>query len=253
MGQRTTGMPMASGSGLVKPASFDSILTASRAGLPKPALDEINTIEKELAATSDSTKMAANFLRIAHIWEINKFSPAAAYFGAKAAKLENSEKKLNFAGQFFLELMHSDGNPEAMQLWEANEAIACFKRSLEIDPGNDSTKVLLASTYIDGTGETMQGVQMLLALTREKPDYLPANLLLGRLAIKSGQFDKAIKRYEGILQKYPDNSEALYFMAEAYKGKGDKQKAIELFEKCKKIVNKPDFTRDIDKYINSFK
>lgn len=251
--ERPTGMPMGGGGGTVKAASFDSILAASRAALPQTASGELANIEKELAAIHDSSKMAAIFVRMAHVWEINKFQPVAAYYGAKAAKLENSQKKLNFAGQFFLDLMHGDSISQSVQLWEANEAIECFKRSLEIEPDNDTTKLLLASTYIDGTGETMQGVQMLLALTREKPDNLPANLLLGRLAVKSGQFDKAIKRFEGILAKYPDNSEALYFMAEAYKGKGDKQKAIELFEKCKKIVNKPEFSREIDQYINSFK
>jgi len=251
LSERPTGMPP--GSNPMKTASFDSVLAASKAALPKEASDELNNIEKELAATHDSSRMAAVFLKLAHLWDVNKFQPVAAYYGAKAAKLENSEKKLNFAGQFFLDLMRRDDVSPSMQLWEANEAIECFKRSLEINPDNDTTKLLLASTYIDGTGETMQGVQMLLALTREKPDYLPANLLLGRLAVKSGQFDKAITRLEGILKKYPDNSEALYFLAEAYKGKGDKQKAIELFEKCKKIVNKPEFTKEVDQYINSFK
>lgn len=250
-GQRTTGAT--SGANTMKPASFDSVLASSRSQLPKTAADELKTIENELTATRDSSRMAAVFLRMAHIWEINKFQPVAAYYGAKAAKLENSEKKLNFAGQFFMDLLHEAGVSESMQLWEANEAIACFKRSLELDPNNDTTKIMLAAAYVDGTGETMQGVQLLLSLTRQKPDNLPANLLLGKLAVRSGQFDKAIKRFEMILNKYPDNSEALYFMAEAYKGKGDKQKAIELFEKCKRIVNKPEFSKEVDEYINSFK
>jgi cytochrome c-type biogenesis protein CcmH/NrfG len=111
----------------------------------------------------------------------------------------------------------------------------------------------LAASFIEGTGETMQGVQMLLSITREKPDNVPANLMLGRLAIQSGQFDKAVQRFETVLKSEPENTEALYFLAEAYKGKGNKQKAIELFEKCKKIVNNPEFNRDIDQYINSFK
>ncbi len=233
-------------------ASPDSLLAAARKELPEHAATEIAAVEKEIAAKRDSAAMSADFVRLAKLWQEHKNLPIAAYYHAKAAKLENSEKNLNFAGQFFLNLMHEAQSPE-MQIWEAREAAACFQRSLELNPENDTVKMALAATYIEGTGETMQGVQLLLGVTREKPDNVPANLMLGRLSIQSGQFDKAIGRFETVLKTEPKNTEALYFLAEAYKGKGDKEKAIELFEKCKQIVNRPEFSKDIDEYINSFK
>lgn len=240
------------GPNTMEPASFDSILSASRKQLPKAAAEEVTKLENELTAIRDSSRMAEVFIHLAHVWETNKHKPVAAYYGAKAAKLDNSEKKLNFAGQFFLELMHEAGSP-SVALWEVQEAKDCFERALAINPGNDTTKLALATCYIEGTGETMQGVQLLLGITREKPNHIPANMMLGRLAIQSGQFDKAIQRFETVKKKEPKNAEATYFLAEAYKGKGNKQKAIELFEECKKIVNKAEFSRDIDQYINSFK
>jgi hypothetical protein len=45
----------------------------------------------------------------------------------------------------------------------------------------------------------------------------------------------------------------MYFLAESYKGKGNTATAIELFEECKKLVNNPEFSREIDQYIISFK
>lgn len=243
---------MAPGPNTVKAASFDSIYAASLKQLPKTAVDSVSAIENGIKAMRDSSRMASSFLQLAHIWDVNNKPAVAAYFGALAAKLENSEKKLNFAGQFFLELMHDAGS-QSVQLWEAQEAVDCFKRSLAINPANDTTKIALATGYIEGTGETMQGVQLLLGITREKPENLPANMMLGKMAIQSAQYDKAIKRLEDLLKIYPNNAEAMYFLAEAYKGKGDKQKAIELFEQCKKIVNKKAFSEDVDKYINSFK
>lgn len=236
----------------VKAASVDSILTASRKNLPEHAVEEIEVIENELKAMHDSSRMASVFMRLAKTWQQHKQLPAAAYFYAKAAKLENSEKNLNFAGQFFLDLIHDAGSQE-VAAWEAREAVDCFQRALAINPDNDTTKMALAASYIEGTGETMQGVQLLLGITREKPDNVPANLMLGRLSIQSGQFDKAIQRFETVLKTEPKNTEAMYFLAEAYKGKGNKEKAIELFKQTKKIVNNPDFSRDIDQYINSFK
>lgn len=242
----------AQGPNTMKPASFDSILNVSRKQLPKTAVDTITTIENELAATRDSSRMAAVFIRLSKVWERNNMLPVAAFYNAKGAKLENSSKSLTFAGQLFLQLMERESD-RSMQLWEAEEAISCLEPSQKLDTANEETKLALATAYIEGTSQPMQGVQMLLAITREKPDDVPANLLLGRMSIQSGQYDKAIGRFETVLKKEPENKEALYFLAQAYEGKGDKTRAIELLEKCKRLVNNAEFSKDIDQQINSLK
>ncbi len=236
----------------MQPASFDSIETAARKALPEHATGEVAAVEKEISTLKDSAAMAPIYWKLGKVWQEHKQFPVAAYYYAKSAKLENSEKNLNFAGQLFLDLMQRGGSP-AVTVWEAQQSIACFQRSLDLNPKNDTVKMALAAALIEGAGETMQGVQLLLGITRERPDDIPANLMLGRLAIQSGQFDKAVGRFETVLKQEANNTEAMYFLAEAYKGKGEKQKAIELFEKCKKIVNNPEFEKEIDNYINSFK
>ena len=196
--------------------------------------------------------MAAVFGRLAKVYEHAKVMAPAAYYNGLEAKLENSEKKLTFAGQFFLQLMESESSP-SVQAWEAGEAAVLFERSLKINADNEDTKLGLATAYIEGTGEPMRGVQILLAITHEKPDDVPANMLLGRMSIQSGQFDKAIGRFETVLRSEPKNKEALFFLAQAYEGKGDKAKAIQLFEECKKVVDDPGFSKEIDQKINLLK
>ncbi len=240
------------GPNTMKAASFDSILTASRKQLPKTVADSVLFIENELAAIRDSSRMAVVFTKLSGVWERNKQYPVGVFYRAMAAKLESSEKKLTFAAQLFLELLEHEGN-RAIQLWEASEAISCLELSLKIDSTNEEAKLAMASAYIQGTEQPMVGVQMLLAITREKPDDVPANMLLGRMSIQSGQYEKAIKRFETVLKTEPNNKEALYFLAQAYEETGNKQKAIELLEKCKMVVNNPEFSRDIDQHINSLK
>ena len=243
---------MAQGPNTMKPASFDSIVTASKKQLPKTVADTVLSMENELAAVRDSSQMAVVFSRLSKVWERAGQLPVAAFYGAKSAKLENSGKSLTFAGQIFLQLMENERSP-SVQMWEAREAVSCLEKSLKADPDNEDTKLALATGYIEGTGEPMRGVQILLAITREKPDDIPANMLLGRMSIQSGQFDKAVARFEGVLKIEPENKEALYFLAQAYEGKGDKRKAIELLEKCKQVVNNPEFSKEIDQHINSLK
>ena len=243
---------MAQGPNTMKPASFDSLLAASTRLLPKTAADTVKTIENELAAIRDSSRMASVFVRLSAVFERNRQYPIAAYFTGKSAKLEKSGKKLTFAGQLFLQLMQDEHSP-SVQMWEAQEAASCLEQSLKIDSTNEDTKLALASAYIEGTGEPMRGVLILRGITNEKPDDIPANMLLGRMSIQSGQFDKAVKRFETVLKQEPDNSEAVYFLAQTYEGLGNKEKTIELLERCKKLVNKEEFSKEIDRKINSLK
>ncbi len=252
MQRPNSGGMVAQSPGAATAISFDSILNASRRMLSAGASDSVLKLEKELTSVHDSTKMIPLFVSLSKVWEHSKQLPLAAYYGAKVAKLENSEKKLTFAGQFYLQLMENESSA-SLQAWEAGEAVRCLEQSLKINPDNEETKLALATGYIEGTGEPMRGVQILLAITREKPDDIPANMLLGRMAIQSGQFDKAITRFEVVLKLEPQNKEALFFLAQAWEGKGDKNKAIELLEKCKKIVNDPAFSGEIDQKINSLR
>lgn len=233
------------------PASFDSILLAARQELPEHAAEEIKTIENKLSAISDSSRMAVVFDTLGKLWLQHKQPQIAAFYFLQEGKLENSEKKLTFAAQLFLDLARK-AQSESTQAWTGQMAIEGFDRALKLNPGNDTTKVNLAECYI-GTGETMQGVMLLRDVTEKNPDNIPANLILGQQGIVSGQFDKAIGRFEKVLKAEPENLEALLGMAEAHKNRGDKQTAITLLEKAKQIMNNPDFNKDVDDYIKTFK
>lgn len=234
-----------------EPASFDTLLVAARKQLTQHGKDEVHKIEDSIAKSNDGAASAPLYRSLALVWQEHKQFPIAAYYYAQEAKLENSEKKLNFAAQLFLDLARKS-HDEAEQAWEGQMAIEGFKAALAINPNNDTTNLNLAECYI-GTGQTMQGVVILRDLTIKNPDNAAANLLLGQQGIVSGQFDKAIARFEKVLKVEPKNVEAILGQAEAYKNKGDKAKAIELLEQSKKVMNNPAFSKDIDQYINTFK
>lgn len=235
----------------VTPASTDSIYAASLRALPEHAREEVRQLNFRMLEMKDSADMVPVFEELAQLWNKHKQAPMAAWNTAKAAHLAGSEKKLNFAGQIFLDLMHEAPNA-SMQAWEAQGAIDCLKEAMKLNPDNDTTKLALAAAYIEGTGEPMSGISILRDMVAKNPDHIPANLMLGRLSITSGQFDKAVTRLEHVLTLDQNNREALYFLGEAYKGLGNKEKAVEQFRKLEKLVNNPDFTKDLEAYINTF-
>lgn len=236
----------------VAPADSDSIIIAAFAALPEHARTEAEELRGNADVSSNTHKIAEYDTKLAQLLQQHKQLAAATYYYTKAAKLENSEKSLNFAARLNSELLQSAESP-SVRAWAAQEAITAFEQSLQLNPDNDTVKMALAACYIDGTSNPMQGIQLLLGITRKEPNNVPANLMLGQLSIRSGQMDKAQERFEKVISVEPDNTEALYFLAEVYKANGNKEKAIELLEKCKKIVNNEAFSKDIDDYIKSFK
>lgn len=216
--------------------------------LPDTAKTRVENLTK--AYQNQATPIACKDL--AEFWEAHDDLTAAANYYKKGAILENTEKSLTFAGQLLLVLMQRTQD-QAIRTWQAKEAIDCFSRVLEKNPSNNDTKIALATCYTEGTGETMKGVTLLREVTASDSTHIAANVILGKLAIQSGQFDKAERRLAMVVSRQPDNTEAMYFLAEAYKGLGQKEKAVEWFEKCKKLVNNPDFSAEIDRYMQSMK
>jgi len=234
-----------------KEASFDSILLATKKQMPQHVLAEIQAIDQKISTIQDSVQMAPRFQEYAKIWREHKQLPVAAFYYSLAAKLEKSEKNLNFAAQLFLDLARNEHNEE-VQNWEVNGAIAAFQNSLSVNPENDTTRIGLAECYF-GTGEAMKGVALIKEITKKDPEHVQANMLLGQQGLVSGQYEKAQQRFETVLKREPKNMEGMLGLAEAYKGQGQKEKAIALLETCKKTVNKPEFSKDVDNYIKTFK
>jgi tetratricopeptide (TPR) repeat protein len=172
------------------------------------------------------------------------------YYTGQAAKLENSQKSLTFAAQFFLDGVRQQDNPD-LKKWMAIEAKELFERALQLSPDNDSLKIGLGSCYLFGNiSETpMQGIQMIMEVANRDPNNMYAQFMLGMGGLISGQLDKAIERLSKVAQSEPGNLEAVLMLAEAYERKGDKANAIKWYEVSKKNIGNPDIVKDITERI----
>jgi lipopolysaccharide biosynthesis regulator YciM len=234
-----------------KEASFDSVLLAAKKTMPQHVLAELMEVDKKIALLQDSVQMVPLLEQYGHIWQEHKQLAVAAFYYSLAAKLEKSEKKLNFAARLFLELAREEHNA-GVQAWEVNRAISTFNTNLQLNPDNDTAKLGLAECYF-GSGEAMKGVALVKEILQKDPEHIQGNLMLGQQGLVSEQYAKAQQRFETVLKRDPKNLEGMLGLAEAYKGQGQKDQAVTLLEQCKRIINKPEFTKDVDNYIKSFK
>jgi tetratricopeptide (TPR) repeat protein len=141
-----------------------------------------------------------------------------------------------------------------LRVWMANEANDLFTRSLKLNPDNDSTIIGQGSTFFFGvSGAPMEGIMKIRAIAEENPNNVFAQFMLGFGGMVSGQNDKAIERFLKVIQLDPNNSEAIFLLAELYERGGDKKKAVEWYEQGKKFVENPELKKALDEKIKSLK
>lgn len=229
-------------------------------GLLKPSQAlYINKLENDITRGDVQTQQIKNYYSLSTFWKdsVKLFEPYAFYL-FKAAKLENSEKNLTFAAQIFLDAERSEHDP-AKLIWETNTAIELFENALKINPENPDLKIGLGSCYIFGTGrngdpqQTMKGIVEVLSVVRKDSTNLKAQFVLGVGGLVSGQYDKAINRFMKVIDREPNNIEAIAFLADAYAAKGEKQNAIKWYNVSKRLANNPIYSKEVDERIKTLR
>jgi len=97
---------------------------------------------------------------------------------------------------------------------EAVEAIEKVEepKNLSLD-----AKVARAVEMIEGGTESpMEAIMLLREVIQEDPNHMEANYWLGEFSMMSGQFEKAVERFEKVLKMQPDNLAYCLKLADAY-------------------------------------
>jgi len=229
---------------------IDTFIINRKAGLSSLAILKLDSLDKLPAGLAKSSALAAFWRDSAKVYE-----PFLFYEG-EAAKLDNSEKNLNFAAQLFLEALRAEPD-RAKQEWETAQAIDLFQRAINVNPQNDDLRLGLGSCYIFGYSrsadpqQTLKGIQEILTVSRKDSNNMKAQLLLGVGGMVSGQYDKALIRFNRVVKQQPNNLEAIAYMADAYAATGNKAEAIKWYNISKRLANNPHYSEEADKRIKS--
>ena len=132
------------------------------------------------------------------------------------------------------------------------KANTSYTNALALDSTNVDAKTGLGITIVNGMGMPMQGIAMLLDVVKKDPKNLKANMSLGTFAIKSGQFDKAITRFNDIIAIKP-SPDAYFYLGTAYENLGKNAEAIQAFTESKKLAANPTLSKFIDDKILELK
>lgn len=243
-----------SADGVTKPFEINAFISELKKDLTPSQSAYLTSLEDALTRGDLVIQRKLNFQALSDFWRdsARSFLPYIYYQGEKA-KLENSEKNLNFAAHSMLEELRGVSNP-GLKSWMANEANDLFLRSLKINPNNDSTIIGQGSTFFFGaSGAPMEGIMKIRTVAEKDPNNVFAQFMLGYGGMISGQTDKAADRFKKVIELDPDNTEAVFLLAELYERAGKKKEAVEWYEKGLKNVKNPELVKALEEKIKTLK
>jgi tetratricopeptide (TPR) repeat protein len=228
--------------------NMDTEIATAKKGFADNTNKMILQLEKELSDLSGNEKE----LKIKELAEVyannNQFTVAALYYLSGSA---DDAKEYILAAEAFRKAYKNISDSSLMPTL-IEKATTCFQSALEKDPNNLDAKSGLGSCIVDAGQNPMQGIQLLLAVVKVDSLNLNANLNLGLFSMKSGQFDKAIKRFETVAKLKP-NAEIYGMLADAYEQTGNNEAAIAALKKAKAYIIDKDILVNIDNYIKNLK
>jgi len=235
--------------------SADSILFHAKEILNPAQIQWMNDLEQSVIRGDVKKQKLDVFHQLAHFWKDSAriFEPYA-WYEAEAARLENSEKSLTFAAHLILENLRNEESDQ-LKRWKALQAKDLFERSLRINDKNDSTIVGLGACYIFGNiaENPMEGILKVRQVVEKDSTNIFAQMVLGQGSLMSGQYDRAIDRFEKVLALQPVNLEAILLMAEVFERKEDKANAIKWYSKALPLALNPAMRSALEKRINELK
>lgn len=235
----------------VNDITTDSILFHVKETLKPDQIKWMNDLEQSVIRGDVKKQKLEVYHQLAHFWKDSAriFEPFA-WYEAEAARLENSEKSLTFAAHLFLENLRNEEN-ERLKKWKALQAKDLFERSLRINDQNDSTIVGLGACYIFGNiaDNPMEGILKVRQVVEKDSTNIYAQMVLGHGSLLSGQYDRAIGRFEKVATLQPENLEAILMLAEVYERKADKTNAIKWYSSALPLATNPAMKTALEKRI----
>ncbi|MBK7965744.1 MAG: tetratricopeptide repeat protein [Bacteroidetes bacterium] len=205
----------------------EDLLRSAKAALDSNSLQALEVIEK--ASSQSNNKDTALLDSIGRIWDRNGIPAASAIWFERKAEIVKSEASfLDAAYRYFDSFrMAKDSTVQSLLV---GKAITNYEKVLEINPNNLNAKTDLGACYADGTSEPMKGIMLLRDVVTADPNHEMAQYNLGMLSVKSGQLDKAIERFQKVLEINPERTEMNFYLGQVHLQKGDTAAAIQAYE-----------------------
>ncbi len=229
-------------------ASIETFITMATKSL-KP--EEKSTYDA-LLASAKSSKVDTAYVSVVEFWDKQKRPDFASYFVEQIAERKQTSLAYVKAGdRYYYSVRFIKDNNEIPALYQS--AIRCYEKAIEKDAKNVDAKIQLAACFVEDAKDPMKGIGLLREVEKTDSNNVKLQLTFAFFSVKSQQWDKAIKRFNKVLEIDPLYIEAYLHLADAYEQQGQTNKTIEMLEKYASVTDDAMAKKEVLKYIEQLK
>ena len=212
----------------------------------------VNAVKNSLAPELKNKAEQKNYDSLIAFWDRNKRPDVSAFYFEK--KVLNTKQATDWfkAGDRYYYSVRFIKDPDESPLLYSS-AMRCYEKGLKLEPANTEAKIMLASCLVEGSADPMKGISMLRDIEKTDSNNVTLQLNFAFFSVRSQQWDKAVKRFEKVIQIDSTYIEAYLHLADAYEQMGQKSKTIEALEKYKSKTDDALSREEIGKYIEQLK
>ncbi len=232
-------------------ADFGRLVDEAKNQVPADKQKTIGRLDNSLSGKSPD-EQAIVLRSIINLYDSAGAQIPATVYMEKLAGIKNSADLWYLSGDRYYNASQLTEDPQVRGTL-LQKASDCFNSSFKIDSTNLDTRVGMAQCIVEGGGAPMQGIQILEGVLKKDSNNKKAQIALGEFSIQSGQYPKAIYRFNRVLQIDPKYSEAYLYLEDTYEKMGNKQEAIRCLEKYSTFVADKKLKDQVNGYILKLK
>lgn len=197
----------------------ETLIDAARESLEGTEAARVLGLEQQLEKEPQDVE---TLKALSSAWFQSGQGAIAGYYAAKVAEIEGSAESWSIAGTTYLLALEGQ-QEEKSRMFCAQGGRDAFERAISLEPDTLRHRINLALLFAaqPPADNPMQGILQLVELGKEHPEDAAIQFHLGRLAIQTGQAEKAVERLTRASELRPGHRDTWCLLAEARQMAGD--------------------------------
>jgi tetratricopeptide (TPR) repeat protein len=211
--------------------SGDNLLREARENLSADQKLILQGLEQQMQKSStDSTELLK---RIAGFWYSAGIASASGVMAERIAQIEKTAESWAICGTTFA-LCLTQQTDERIRQFCSSKGRSAFENAISLDPESVEHRINLALTFVESPPEDnpMKGILMLRELNEANPENVSVLFQLAKLAVKTGQMDRALGRIEEGLKIDPQHIPLNCLAIDVYRALGKQAEAEKAMAIC---------------------
>lgn len=187
-------------------------------GLTDEELLYIETLEAQLHHAGQDTVKSSLLKQLSGYWFSLQNHLMAGLYAVEVAELDNTAESWSITGTTFAAGLQRKETDARKIAFLREQAVSAFEKAISLEPDVVGHRVNQALCYVEAPeeGQPMKGIQMLMGLAETYPKDPAPLFQLARLAVQTGQYERAKARIDMALELKPGDARLICLAAEIY-------------------------------------